>query len=57
MARSPNGDWEKVLFLFLLKYFGGVVNGEAFLEIGRQLDFSIIRKECSLPLAFRSICF
>ena len=40
-------DWEKVLFLLLLKYFGGVVNGEAFLEIGRQLDFSIIRKECS----------
>ena len=48
-------DWEKVLFLFLLKYFGGVVNGEAFLEIGRQLDFSIIRKECSHPLHLEAL--
>lgn len=48
-------DWEKVLFLLLLKYFGGVVNGEAFLEIGRQLDFSIIRKECSHPLHLEAL--
>lgn len=48
-------DWEKVLFLLLLKYFGGVVNGEAFLEIGRHLDFSIIRKECSHPLHLEAL--
>ena len=48
-------DWEKVLFLLLLKYFGGVVNGEAFLEIGKQLDFSIIRKECSHPLHLEAL--
>ena len=44
-----------MLFLLLLKYFGGVVNGEAFLEIGRHLDFSIIRKECSHPLHLEAL--
>ena len=52
--KAANFDWEKVLFCMLLKSFGGTVNGEAFLQLGKHLDFSIIRKERSHPLHFRS---
>lgn len=48
-------DGEKVLFLLLLKNFGGTVNGEAFLEIGKHLDFSIVRKERAHPLHLEAL--
>ena len=53
--KAANFDWEKVLFCMLLKSFGGTVNGEAFLQLGKHLDFSIIRKERSHPLHLETL--
>ena len=50
-------DWEKLLFLMLLKDFGGSVNGAAFLELGKNIDFSVIRKEKYNPLHIEAIFF
>ncbi|MDO4229419.1 MAG: DUF2851 family protein, partial [Capnocytophaga sp.] len=55
LLKQTHSDWEKVLFLMLLKNFGGTVNGEAFLEMGKTLDFSIIRKEKNVPLQLEAL--
>lgn len=39
-----NSDWEQVLYLLLLKYFGVTQNSEVFLKMGEILPYSIIRK-------------
>ncbi len=44
LLNTSQNDWEKVLFCILLKNFGLNRNGDAFLALGKQLDFSIIRK-------------
>ena len=48
LDQSKN-DWEAVLFRLLTKNFGLTVNGEAFYELARDIDFSIIRKEAVYP--------
>lgn len=40
-----NGDWEQLLFVFLLKAFGLNMNGEVFFDIGKNLSFDWIKKE------------
>ncbi|GET44808.1 DUF2851 family protein [Capnocytophaga felis] len=54
---QTHSDWEKVLFLMLLKNFGGTVNGDIFLEMGKAIDFSIIRKEKNIPLNLEALFF
>ena len=44
--RSTKNHWEALLFRMLCKNFGMVVNREAFLSVGRSIDFSVIKK-CS----------
>ncbi|MDO6473074.1 DUF2851 family protein [Maribacter sp. 1_MG-2023] len=50
-----NNDWEQVLFLMLLKTFGSKINREVFIEIGKSIDFSIIRKLNDKPLQMESL--
>jgi len=50
-----NNDWEQVLFLMLLKTFGSKINRDAFVEIGKSIDFSIIRKLNDKPLQMESL--
>ncbi|GIJ93408.1 DUF2851 family protein [Capnocytophaga stomatis] len=57
LLKQTQSDWEKVLFLMLLKNFGGAVNGEIFLEMGKTIDFSIIRKERNVPLHLEALFF
>ena len=38
-------DYEATLFQLLCKNFGLKINGDAFLELAKSIDFSIIRKE------------
>lgn len=57
LLKQTKSDWEKVLFLMLLKNFGGTVNGEIFLEMGKTIDFSIIRKESNIPLHLEALFF
>lgn len=44
MLSESKNDWEQVLFKMLLKGFGLKINGPAFLSLGRQLPFSVVRK-------------
>ncbi len=44
LLESSKNDWEKVLFVLLLKNFGSKINGDAFYELGKHIDFQIIRK-------------
>lgn len=44
LLESAGNDWEKVLFVLLLKNFGSKINGDAFYELGKYIDFSIVRK-------------
>lgn len=54
LLEDSNYDWEKVLFLLLLKNFGLKINGEAFLSLTNALDFSIVRKLRSDTLQLES---
>ncbi|MEP2280827.1 DUF2851 family protein [Maribacter sp.] len=55
LLKETNNDWEQVLFLMLLKTFGSKINRESFIEIGKSIDFSIIRKLYHKPLLMESL--
>ncbi|MGO4920879.1 DUF2851 family protein [Maribacter spongiicola] len=57
LLEQTNNNWEQVLFLMLLKTFGSKINGEVFVEIGKSIDFSIIRKLHQKPLELASLLF
>jgi len=44
LLKRYENDWERVLFILLLKNFGLKINGASFLSLGNTLDFSIVRK-------------
>ncbi len=44
LLRDYKNDWERVMFLMMFKNFGSKINGPLFLEIGRKIDFAIVRK-------------
>ena len=44
LLKSSNYDFEAVLFQLLAKNFGLKINGEAFLQLAKSFDFSILRK-------------
>lgn len=45
VLKEKDNDWEAVFFVILAKNFGLNVNGNAFVEVARNLPFSKIRKE------------
>lgn len=55
LLQDNNNDWEKVLFVLLLKSFGSKINGEAFFQIGNNLDFSIVRHFINKHLELESL--
>jgi hypothetical protein len=57
LLQETNNDWEAVLFLLMLKNFGLKINGNAFLTLGKSIDFSIFRKELNKPLALEALLF
>ena len=50
-------DWEATFFVFLAKYFGLNINGEAFYKIAVSIPFSIIRKEQTNLLSLEALLF
>jgi len=56
LAEAKN-DWEKVLFILLLKNFGLKLNSEAFLSLGRALEFGIVRKLTHNVFQLESVLF
>ena len=55
LLKSSQNDWEKVLFVLLMKNFGSKINGDVFFHLGKNLDFSIIRKLAGKPLQMESL--
>lgn len=44
LLRVTNNDWEAVLFILLAKNFGLKVNGQAFFNFAKAIDFKVLRK-------------
>lgn len=57
LLEDSKNDWEKVLFILLFKNFGSKINGDLFLELAEDLDFSIVRKLNNKPLELESLFF
>ncbi len=57
VLKENENDWEATFFVFLAKYFGLNVNGEAFFKIAKSIPFSIIRKEQTDLLSLEALLF
>ena len=57
LLKASENNWEKILFLLLLRNFGLKINGEAFMSIGEAIDFSVIRKTRDVPYQLESLLF
>ncbi|MEX0316096.1 MAG: DUF2851 family protein [Allomuricauda sp.] len=44
LLQKFNNDWERTLFVLLMKNFGSKINGDFFMQRAIQLDFSKVRK-------------
>lgn len=44
LLTDTHSDWERVLFLQLCRSFGMKVNAEPFLELGKLVDLTLVRK-------------
>jgi len=44
LLKTSHNDWEAVFFKLLIKNFGLKVNGAAFFELAKSIDFNILRK-------------
>ncbi|MFS4457235.1 DUF2851 family protein [Maribacter sp. 2304DJ31-5] len=55
LLKASKNDWEKVLFVLLLKNFGSKINGDLFFEVGNSLDFSIVRKLYRKPIQMEAL--
>ncbi|MEN1786239.1 MAG: DUF2851 family protein, partial [Bacteroidota bacterium] len=56
LMQSKN-DWERVLFMLLMKGFGLNKNGAAFLKIAKHLPAAVVRKTTQDPLQLESLLF
>ena len=50
-------DWEAVLFKLLTKNFGLKVNGDAFFSLAQSVDYSVLKKLKSNPIALEALFF
>ncbi|GGW22805.1 hypothetical protein GCM10007383_03300 [Arenibacter certesii] len=57
LLKESKNDWERVFFIMLTKNFGVKINGDAFFEIAKQLDFSMIRKIQNNVMQLESVFF
>ncbi len=44
LLHASQNDWEKVLFILLLKSFGLNTNGDSFFSIAQAMNFKVVRK-------------
>ncbi len=52
-----NWDWEHLLVILLLKYFGQQVNKENFLGLARRMNYSMMRRIAANTFQLESILF
>lgn len=57
LLEASKNDWEKVLYILLLKNFGLKINGDSFLSLAQALDFNIVRRIQKNPIQLESALF
>lgn len=57
LLQDTGRDWERTLFIMLCRAFGMKVNAETFLAFGKQLDFSLLRKQHANPKGLEAFLF
>lgn len=57
LLENTKYNWEATLFILLAKNFGLKVNGEAFLNMAKSLDFNIVRKVRTDKTALEALLF
>ncbi|PKB43433.1 uncharacterized protein DUF2851 [Cellulophaga sp. RHA19] len=57
LLTDSNNNWEHVLFALLMKNFGSAINGESFLQLAKNIDFSVLKKVSVKPLHAESLLF
>lgn len=55
LLKDTKNDWEATLFALLARNFGLNVNGDAFFNVARSMDFSIVRKNSSNPFRLEAL--
>lgn len=57
LLEQSKSNWEAVLFQLLAKNFGLKVNADAFLELSKSLDFTVVRKHQQNTLQLEALFF
>lgn len=57
MLNHSNNNWEQVLFETLLKYFGGVVNKDAFELLSKYISYEILKKHKNSVFQLEALLF
>jgi len=57
LLKDTKYNWEATLFILLAKNFGLKVNGEAFLNMAKSLDFNIVRKVSTHKKSLEALLF
>lgn len=57
LFEASGHDWEKVLFYMLLRNFGLNKNGELFMELGKSLPFTVVRKLRQDPFLLEALLY
>ena len=50
-------DWERLLFIWMLRHFGQRVNGSCFYAIAQAIDFKVVRKIGTNTTALEALLF
>ncbi len=57
LLQASENNWERTLFLLILKNFGLKINGASFMSIGKAIEFSVIQKTRLIPYQLESMLF
>ena len=57
LLKASDNNWERTLFLILLRSFGLKINGASFMSIGKAINFSTLLKTKGNPHQLESILF
>ncbi|MEX0287592.1 MAG: DUF2851 family protein [Flavobacteriaceae bacterium] len=57
LLRSIGNDWERLLFMLLLKNFGLKINGASFYSLAQALDYTIVQRTRANPTQLESVLF
>ena len=57
LLKGNQNNWEKVLFIMLMKNFGLNINGPKFYQFAKGVPFSVVRKVSNYPSQLEALLF